>query len=285
MITAHTRLLGVIGHPVEHSLSPIFQNAALSYLNLPFVYLAFDVLPPHLGGAVEAMRFFSIRGLNVTIPYKERVIPFLDCLAGEAQVMEAVNTIVNEGGKLIGYNTDGVGLYRSLERKGVGVEGERVLLLGAGGAAKAAVWALAKKGVASVLIVNRTRERGENLAHWARAKFSLKVEVIEWEKATAGESYLWSEVAAVINATSLGLKGEEIPLPWEKLSSSVWIVDVVYRPGLTPLVREAKKRGIPSFDGKEMLIHQGAESFFLFTGERPPLQVLEEALDVKDDIS
>ena len=282
MITAQTRLLGVIGYPIEHSLSPLFQNAALSYLGLPFVYLAFDILPSNLERALEAMRIFSIRGFNVTIPYKEKVIPFLDALEGEARVIEAVNTIVNEKGKLIGYNTDGVGLYRSLEGKGVNVEGKKALLLGAGGAAKAAVWALWKRGGKSIFVINRTRERGEDLANWARAEFFLEVEVVEWGKMKEQDSLpLWQEAGVIVNATSLGLKGEEISLPWEKLSPSVWIVDVVYRRGLTPLVREAKKRGIQSFDGKEMLLQQGAESFFLFTGEKAPLKVMEEALDWK----
>ncbi len=280
MITAQTRLLGVIGHPVAHSLSPLFQNAALSYLGLPFVYLAFDILPSYLEKSLEAMRVFSIRGFNVTVPYKEEVIPFLDVLEEEAQIIGAVNTIVNEEGKLIGYNTDGVGLYRSLERKGVSVEGKKALLLGAGGAAKAAVWALWKKGIASIFIINRTRERGESLAHWVRAKFSLEIEVGEWGKMEEWDS-LWQEAGVIVNATSLGLKGEEISLPWEKLSPSVWIIDVVYRQGLTPLVRKARRSGIQSFDGKEMLIQQGAESFSLFTGEKAPLEVMEEALNFR----
>jgi len=279
IITSQTQLLGIIGHPVEHSLSPLFQNAALSSLGLPFVYLAFDILPSHLEKALEAMRIFSIRGFNVTVPYKEKVIPFLDVLEEEAQIIGAVNTIVNEEGKLVGYNTDGVGLYRSLDKKGLNIKGKKALLLGAGGAARAVVWALWKKGIASISICNRTQERGEDLADWIRANFSLEVEVEEWKKIRE-QKPLGQEVGIIVNATSLGLKGEEVPLSWDTLSSSVWVVDIVYRKGLTPLVKEAQKRGIRSFDGKEMLLYQGAESFSLFTGKKAPLGVMERALDL-----
>ncbi|MEN3203643.1 MAG: shikimate dehydrogenase [Atribacterota bacterium] len=272
MIDARTKLLALIGHPVAHSLSPRFQNAALQYLRLPFVYLAFDIPPERLRDALEAFRVLGVLGFNVTVPHKEAICPFLDVLEEEAKVLQAVNTVVNREGKFFGYNTDVYGFQESLRREGVVVSGKTFLLLGAGGAAKSALFVLAKEKAQKVYLMNRTHERAVALCAWARNVLGFSCEVLPW---------LSQEVQAVhgiINATSLGLGGEVLPLPWEAFPSLEVVIDLVYHREGTPLVWEAKMRGIKSFDGKYMLLYQGARSFSLFTGVSAPLEVMEEAL-------
>lgn len=272
MIDARTKLLALIGHPVAHSLSPSFQNAALRHLGLPFVYLAFDVPPEKLEKAVEAFRVLGVSGFNVTVPHKKAVVSLLDGLEEEARILQAVNTVVNREGKLFGYNTDAYGFRESLRCEGVEVSGKRFLLLGAGGAAKSVLFILAREGAEKVYIMNRTLHRAEALSAWARDTLGLPCEALPWD---FGALPL---VHGIINATSLGLKGEIIPIPWEALPALEVVVDLVYRREGTLLVREAGKRGLKSFDGKRMLLYQGAKSFLLFTGVPAPLSVMEEAL-------
>lgn len=272
MIDARTKLLALIGHPVHHSLSPRFQNAALSYLGLPFVYLAFDVPPENLGKAVEAFRVLGVQGFNVTVPHKEAICPFLDVLEDDAAVLQAVNTVVHREGKLFGYNTDVYGFLESLRYEGVPVLGKTFLLFGAGGAAKSVLLALAREKASFVYLVNRTLKRAVLLKEWAEKVLQIPCEVLPW-----GTESL-PPVHGIINATSLGLGGEVLPIPWEALPSLEVVVDLVYRKDGTPLVHEAKVRGIRSFDGKRMLLYQGAQSFSLFTGVPAPLEVMERAL-------
>lgn len=272
MIDARTKLLALIGHPVHHSLSPKFQNAALSYLNLPFVYLAFDVPPENLGKVVEAFRVLGIQGFNVTVPHKEAICSFLDALENDAAVLQAVNTVVHREGKFVGYNTDVYGFLESLRYEGVSASGKTFLLFGAGGAAKSVLLALAREKASFVYLVNRTLERAALLKEWARKTLRIPCEVLPW-----GARRL-PEVHGIINATSLGLGGETLPIPWEALPSLEIVIDLVYQKRGTPLVHEAQTRGIRSFDGKRMLLYQGAKSFFLFTGIPAPLEVMERAL-------
>lgn len=280
MINAETRLIGLIGHPVHHSLSPLFQNRALEALQLPFVYLAFDVLSENLGKVVEVFRILNVRGFNVTIPHKERICSFLEHLEEEAKIVHAVNTVVNDGSALIGYNTDIYGLEKSIEEEGVSLEGKNILLLGAGGASKAVVFALGKKRINSLIIANRTPHKAQELSRFAQEFFSLLVKVFSWEDALRGEDSLLEQVEVIVNTTSLGLRGEDIPLNWQRFSSCGLVIDVVYREeGETPLVVEARKRGIYGFSGKSMLLYQGAKSFELFTGHPAPLEVMKRSLE------
>ncbi|MGQ9472858.1 MAG: shikimate dehydrogenase [Candidatus Caldatribacteriaceae bacterium] len=286
MINAETRLIGLIGHPVRHSLSPLFQNRALEALQLPFVYLAFDVLSENLGKVVETFRILNVRGFNVTIPHKERICSFLEHLEEEAKVVQAVNTVVNDGSALIGYNTDIYGLEKSMEEKEVNLEGKNILLLGAGGVSKAVVFVLSKKRIKSLIISNRTPHRAQELSHFAQRFFSLPVKVLFWEDALRGKGSLLERVEVIVNTTSLGLGGENIPLNWQRFSSCSCVIDVAYRrEGETPLVVEARKRGIYGFSGKSMLLHQGARSFELFTGHPAPLEVMKRSLEKEGEDS
>lgn len=272
MIDARTKLLALIGHPVAHSLSPRFQNAALQYFRLPFVYLAFDIPPERLKDALEAFRVLGVLGFNVTVPHKETICPFLDVLEDEAKVLQAVNTVVNREGKFFGYNTDVYGFRESLQREGVVVSGKTFLLLGAGGAAKSVLFVLAKEKAQKVYLMNRTYERAVALCAWARDVLGFPCEVLPWLSQDV------QAVHGIINATSLGLGGEVLPLPWGVFPSLEVVIDLVYHQEGTPLVREAKMRGIKSFDGKYMLLYQGAKSFSLFTGVSAPLEIMESAL-------
>lgn len=282
MIDAHTKLLALLGHPVSHSLSPLFQNAALRHLRLPFVYLAFDVAPEHLGEVVLAFRVLKVPGFNVTLPHKEAVCSYLDKLQGEAALVSSVNTVVAEEERLIGYNTDVYGFRKSLEEEKVEVEGKTFLLLGAGGVARALLFVLAEKGVRKVFLANRTKSRAEALLRWASKTLGVGCEVLDWSALEGGEGIPGGKaegpIDGIIQATSLGMAGEVPPVPWESLAPWGVVVDVVYHQDGTPLVREAKRRGFKSFDGKRMLLHQGARSFTLFTGIEAPLGVMEEAL-------
>ncbi len=272
MIDAKTKLLALIGHPVAHSLSPRFQNAALRHLGLPFVYLAFDIPPERLKEAVEAFRVLGVVGFNVTVPHKEAICPLLDVLEEEAALLQAVNTVVNREGRLSGYNTDVYGFLESLRHEGVQVSGKTFLLFGAGGVAKSVLYALARERAQKVYVVNRTLSRASALCAWAQSVLRLPCDVLPW----GGEHF--PVVHGIINATSVGLFGEILPLPWEAFPALEVVVDLVYRKEGTPLVHEAKRRGIQSFDGKRMLLYQGAQSFSLFTGVPAPLEVMEAAL-------
>lgn len=280
MIDSQTRLLALLGHPVSHSLSPSFQNAALQFLGLPFVYLAFDILPQNLSRAVEAIKVLNAQGFNVTVPHKERICSFLDHLEEEARIVQAVNTVVNERGRFLGYNTDIYGFEKSMEEEGVRIEGKNVLLLGAGGVSRAIVFALGRKNIASLIIANRTLERAQELALFAQRFFSFPVKVVPWEDAMKGGGECFHGVDVIVNATSLGIKGEAIPLDWHKFSSCSLVMDVVYRKGSeTSFVTEARKRGIHGFSGKSMLLYQGVRSFELFTGHPAPVEVMKKSLE------
>ncbi len=278
MISAETRLIALLGYPVEHSLSPLFQNRALQFLRLPFVYLAFAVEPKALPKAVEALLLLNARGFNVTIPHKEGILPLIDVLSEEVRILGAINTVVNEKGRLFGYNTDVFGFAKSLEEEGVNLGSQNVLLFGAGGVSRAILAVLKREKVNKLYVANRTLHRAHAFAEWGRSFSSFPIEVVSWEEALEGKGL--TDVFCIINATSLGLQGETIPLSWKSFPSCQVVVDTVYRRGqTTPFVEEAWRRGKKAFDGKGMLLYQGAKSFELFTEVSAPLSVMKEALD------
>ncbi|HSV31738.1 MAG TPA: shikimate dehydrogenase [Atribacteraceae bacterium] len=277
MISGQTRLLALIGHPIVHSLSPAFQNAALEEMALPFVYMAFDVPSEHLAASVAGLRALGAAGFNVTVPHKEKVIPYLDHLDITTTVLQAVNTVVIREGKLVGYNTDVEGLKVTLQKTNY-TPGEPVCLLGAGGAARAVLYALIHLSGGPVTVFNRNRDRAESLRDWVRASLNREITIESWESFVEGKSAFLDKTRVLINATSLGLADELPPIPWDALSQCHSIIDTVYRRDDTPLVREARKRGFLACDGKTMLIGQGAASFTLFTGWRAPVELMERAL-------
>ncbi|TYP56748.1 shikimate dehydrogenase [Thermosediminibacter litoriperuensis] len=281
-IRGDTKVLGIIGYPVEHSLSPVIHNAALKELKLNCVYVAFPVNPEKLKEAIEGIKALNVAGVNVTIPHKVKVMDYLDEISQEAAAIGAVNTIVNEGGRLIGFNTDASGFKDALYRiAGVDLSGKRVLVLGAGGAARAVVGQCLLSGASSIIVSNRTKARAQELVlHFKNAGMGSNISIIEW-----GKQY-WRQVAArvdiIANTAGAGQKddlGLELEIPWDDLDKNTVFFDAVYGPGSTRLLKEAESRGYLTVPGKFMLLYQGVEAFKLWTGLEAPLEVMEAALD------
>jgi len=274
-----SRVLGIFGDPVAHSLSPLMQNAALQQAGIDAVFVPFHVRPEHLAAAVASIRSLDLWGVNVTVPHKERVGTLLDEVDPEARLIGAVNTIVNREGILVGFNTDGIGLLRSLEEDlQFAPAGRRVLLLGAGGACRAAVVALARAGVVWIGIANRTRSRAEALvAEFTPALSGTTLAAFGLDATELAA--LLPRVDLLLNTSSAGLKGEGFAdFPWASLAPEVPVYDMVYGKGGTPLLHAARARGHRTADGLGMLAGQGEEAFFLWTGRRPPFGVMKGRL-------
>jgi len=264
MIDAETQLYGVIGNPVRHSLSPIIHNGAFQRMGLNAAYLAFEV--KNLEEAVRGIRGLGIRGVSVTIPFKTQIIPFLDQLEEVAGKIQAVNTIRQEGGKLIGYNTDWSGALGALEEK-VDLMGKKVFLLGAGGAARAIAFGLKERGC-RVFIGSRSPEKAAALAE--------ELGVVHRPLPIAGRL----DADVLVNATSAGMSpnDEESPVPKEVLDKEMTVMDIVYKPLRTKLLREAEERGCRTIDGLEMLARQGAAQVEIWTGRKPEIGEIKEDL-------
>jgi shikimate dehydrogenase len=278
-ISGTTRVLGIFGDPVKHSLSPLMHNEALARIGYDAVYVPFHVLPDDLPKAVESIRILDLLGVNLTVPHKERVCPLLDEIDPQARLIGAVNTVVNRQGRLIGYNTDGIGFLRSLALDlDFNPANRRIFLLGAGGACRAALVALAQAGVGSIVVANRTPERAAALVEEFRPVFS--------GTSFAGcsltkESLVTHlpEIDLLVNTSSLGLGGESLAdFPWGMLPAFAMVYDMVYGFEPTPLLREAVARGHAGADGLGMLAAQGEEGFRLWTGQVPPSGVMKERL-------
>lgn len=289
-ISGRTKPCGLIGYPVEHTLSPQMHNAAFRYLGLEYVYLPFSVLPQDLGQAVVGLRALGFVGFNVTVPHKERIIPYLDEVDEGAGLAGAVNTVVREGERLKGYNTDGAGFVRHLETEvGFTAKGKRVLVLGAGGAAKAVAVYLALAGAKEVIIANRTFEKARKLAQVINEKTPAGASAVAWNP--TGEEQVWEDAEAlkevvasadlVVQTTSLGMHPREdvCPhFPYEALGDRHLVVDIIYNPTRTLFLQEAAKRGARVQNGMGMLLYQGAMAFELWTGRAAPLDVMRGAL-------
>ena len=269
--------LGIIGHPIGHSISPLFQQAALDAIGFDGAYEAWDVAPDGVGEFVAGLRSPGTLGINVTVPHKEAVIPFLDEVDDWASTAGAVNTIVNRDGRLTGHNTDGIGFLRAL-REGAGFEprGRDVLVLGAGGSARGVVYALARAGIAQLFIANRTLERAERLA-----AIAIDSGVASQALALPDAPGAAGEVALIVNCTSMGMvHGPDeagTPLSAADIPATVLVNDLVYNPAETPLLREAGRAGAATLGGIQMLVYQGAASFEMWTGRDAPVAVMLEA--------
>jgi len=262
-IDALTQLYGIIGHPVRHSLSPLIQNLAFTHLGINAVYLAFDVTD--LASAIAGVRALGIKGLSVTIPHKIDIMPFLDTIDEMAQKIGAVNTVVNQEGRLLGFNTDWTGAILALKEKGK-IENEKYVILGAGGAARAVAFGLKQEG-AEVIIVNRTYEKGKALAK------ELNAEALAWDQLSEVKAY------GLINTTPVGMwpDVDRVPVDENIVVNFTLVMDAVYHPLETKLLRLAKKAGCICVDGLSMLVYQGAAQFTLWTGEKAPAEKMMKA--------
>lgn len=279
-ITAETRVYGIFGHPVGHSFSPRMHNAAFDALGLDCVYVAFDVEPGSLRPATLALKALSIAGVNVTIPHKQAIIEHLDFIAPEARFTGAVNTVHNSGGTLEGHNTDVGGFLRALSGElGFEPAGARVVVLGAGGAARAVLSGLGMKGAAEVAIVNRTLPKGAEMADYFAQSFPDTGFGAHALGDTTALKGLLGGADLLVNATSGGMEGSgELSLPLESLATGAVVYDLVYNPEETKLVGEARRLGHRAAPGLGMLLYQGAESFRIWTGLDAPLDAMREAL-------
>ncbi|MFN3689438.1 MAG: shikimate dehydrogenase [Fimbriimonadales bacterium] len=274
-LDAFTQLTGVLGCPVRHSLSPAMHNAAFRALGLNWVYLAFETPPESLPMAVAGMRGLGIRGLNLTVPHKEAVIPLLDTLTDTARRIGAVNTLFWDKGQLVGDNTDAEGFLRALRESGVEPAGQTVLILGAGGAARAVAYALASLGC-RLILANRTLERARALAE----AFHAQATPMHQESLRK----IVPAVNGIVNCTALGMTPNTEttpPVDWELVPETAWICDLVYRPLRTRLLREAESRGLKTIDGLGMLIHQGALAFERWTGQPAPLEAMRQSAEAQ----
>lgn len=282
VISGKTRICGIIGDPIEHTMSPVMHNAAFNQLGIDYLYVPFRVRKEELGKAVEGMRALNIRGLNVTIPHKVAVIPFLDELDPLAEKINAVNTIANDEGILTGYNTDATGFLQALLDREVEPEGKNMVILGAGGASRAISFILAERG-AHLIILNRLLELdwAEELASRISQIFTKEVEALELTDENLVKVLEKADI--LVNATSVGMSPnvDEIPVPANLLKPSLIVFDIVYNPIKTRLLREAEAAGAETISGLDMLVWQGALAFEKWTGLKAPVELMKkEAIKV-----
>lgn len=282
--TGDARIVGLIGDPVAHSLSPLMHNSAFQALNIKWVYVPFHVRRNDLPEAVAGLRALGLRGVNVTIPHKSAIMPLLDELTPIAAAAGAVNTIVNDGGRLIGDNTDGIGFVRSLQQEaGFIPKDARVLLLGAGGAAQAIAVALARHGVRHIVIANRTVERGEKLAARVR-QIGTKAQGVPLDEDVIKK--VLADTDLLVQTTPAGMAGtspeeeKSLPAPLQPhwLHERLVVADIVYTPLHTPLVKAALAKGCTIVPGWGMLLYQGVEAFERWVGAAAPVDVMRRRL-------
>jgi len=260
------KVYGIIGYPVSHSLSPVMHNLAFRELGLKAVYGAFPVKPEDLSQAIRGVKALGISGLSVTIPHKVEVMKYLEEVDEVARQIGAVNTIINREGSLFGTNTDWIGVLKAFEEVGTSPSGKRVVVLGAGGASLAIVYAMRKAGAKEIVIYNRTFDKAKEVAE----RFS--VIAYPWETLSSAYGDI------LINATSIGLKSYDSPVPKEVVSRFSVVMDSVYLPLETRLLVMAKKMNKITIDGLKMLLYQGVEQFKLWTGLMPPVEKMREVL-------
>ncbi len=276
-LSAETRLLGVIGHPIAHSLSPQMHNASFAATDLDYLYLPLDVRPEALPAAVAGLGALGFRGFNVTMPHKEEILPLLDEVDAAAGIVGAVNTVVVEGGRLLGTNTDGPGFLEACGESGVAFGGARVLVIGAGGAAAAISAAVVGAGADGLSLLNRSGWRAERLRRRLELAYPEANILVygpdEVEEAAQG-------VDVIVNATYLGMEDEDPPpVPPGCLAKGMAVCDAVYRRGVeTRLMRLARKRGLRAVPGERMLLYQGVQAQRLWTGQEPDVRAMSGVL-------
>jgi shikimate dehydrogenase len=275
-LSGKTQVYGVIGDPIEHSLSPAMHNAAFHALKIDAVFLAFNVKLGKIEDALHGMRSLGIRGLNVTMPHKNAVIPYLDEVDEIAKFLCSVNSIFNDNGKLRGFSTDGTGAHRALEENGTTLSGKKLVLIVGGGAAKAIAYTLAKE-VTELVLLNRTPEKTKPLAEAINRTLHKKITTHTLSSNAIRESLQGADI--IINATSVGMHphvAESLIEP-EWLKPDMTVMDIVYKPMETKLAKDAKAAGARVISGLEMLIYQGAASFEIWNGQPAPVKVMRQA--------
>ena len=278
--TGHTKMLCLLGSPVEHSISPEMHNEACALLGLDYEYLAFDVPQDRLATAVAGLRAMNVRGFNLTMPDKNKMVELCDELSPAAQICGAVNTVVNENGKLVGYTTDGIGYMMSAKDAGFHLPGKRIVQLGAGGAGAAVLVQAAMDGVAAIDVFN-TKDafwpRAERIVAQLNEQTSCKVSLHDLADLEDLREQI-SRADLLLNTTPVGLPAIPGCLIPDKsfFHPGLVVSDVIYEPKETQLLRMAREAGLPTFNGYYMLLYQGAASFRLWTGQEMPTQQIKE---------
>ncbi len=280
-ITGNTKLTALLGSPVSHSISPQMHNESFRLLGLDYVYLAFDVTPKHLREVVAGLKAAGICGFNLTMPLKVHILPYLDELTPAARLAGAVNTVISKDGKLIGHTTDGAGYMQSVSDAGYDITGQKMTLLGAGGAATAICVQAALDGVSSIDMFKRKNASWEKtLAFCQRvaSETGCDIRLFDIENINLLADSI-SDSAILTNATSVGMEPNSsvspIPDP-AMLHSGLIVSDIIYNPRETLLMRQAKEQGCPSFNGLYMLLYQGAAAFQCWTGQKMPTDVIKK---------
>ena len=263
-ITPRTKLVGLIGHPVEHSFSPKLHNSLYREYGMDYLYIAFDIAPGKVADAIAAFKTLSFVGFNVTIPHKQNIIPYLDIIDNEARAIGSVNTVKIQNGKLFGYNTDGMGFVDSLKRRGIELKDKRVLVLGAGGAARAICGYLLKEKIDELYVINRTREKAVELVKQL-GEFSPNAHLryIEQEDAIYN-----LQPDLIINTTSLGMwpNVQNTPLENYVFSPQITVIDIIYNPIETLFLKRAREAGCVTVNGLDMLVGQALKAIEIWTG-------------------
>lgn len=283
-ITAQPKILCIIGHPVEHSMSPVMHNAALQDLGLDFIYIAFNVIPSKLKNAIRGIKAIGIKGFNVTIPHKEIIMKYLDKIDPLAKKMGAINTVKSENGILIGRNTDALGAKKGLLDAGCKINGKNILILGAGGAAKAICYVLAEEAN-KIVIANRTEKRAIKLVKNLKKNIDINAEGKNNSENVLKEET--SKADILINTTPVGMypSTSQSPILKSILHSDLFVFDVIYNPIETKLIRDAKEIGCKTLGGLDMLINQGVLAFEWWTNKKPNRDLMKrkviEILEMK----
>ena len=277
-ITGKTKIVGVIGDPVEHSRSPQMHNAAFAELGLNYVYVPFHIQPDALSAAIEGFKAINVVGLNVTIPHKQAVIPFLDEISREVELTGAVNTLTFQDGRIKGDNTDGLGFLEGMRETGLDLpQGESALVIGAGGSARAVIVALGSIGLETIFVANRTVPKAVKLAECLSDSIGASVHGIGLDDSQLED--VVNNVALVVNTASVGMDISKPPLidtDWLRPQTAVY--DIVYTPPETRLLLAAAERGCHTIRGLSMLVYQGAIAFEKWTQVTPPVKTMKQAL-------
>lgn len=275
-VSGETQIVGIVGHGIDYTLSPAMHNAAFESLGIDWLYIPLRVSPGELEPAVLGLKALGFRGFNVTIPYKVEITGYMDELRGAAEKLASVNTVVCDGDRLLGYNTDVDGFRTCLAEEGVKPAGSSVLLVGAGGAARAVALTLAEQGATRICVMNRSRDRAVELA--ALLKRATPATEISLRTFDSEGSRVLGECGIVVNCTPLaGSDASELPLDYGDFTAEKWAIDLKYSSRGTAFMKAASARGAKTVDGGGMLLHQAAASFALWTGHAAPLQEMQEA--------
>lgn len=281
IITGHTQLTGLLGSPVAHSISPMMHNEAFAQLGLDYAYLAFDVNEEELETAIEGLRAMKVKGFNLTMPNKNRMCRLCDKLSPVAQITGAVNTVVNENGIFVGHTTDGIGYMESVKEAGVNIIGEKITVLGAGGAATSIIVQAAFDGVAEISIFNqksKSYERMEGIISQLTEQTNCKLNLFTYDSQDILRKEL-AESILLVNTTPVGMAPnieDSLITDTTMFHSKLTVSDIIYNPEETKLLRLAKEIGCKTFNGLHMLLYQGAAAFKLWTGQEMPIEIIKE---------